>query len=74
MTGGEIFVECLKAQGVKAIFGMPGNHLNAVYESFYKNRDTIRHYRRGHGACSRYVEEGLMLPSEGHTGAVFVGG
>ena len=44
MTGGELFVECLKAQGVKDIFGIPGGHLDPVYESLYKNRDTIRHY------------------------------
>ena len=33
MTGGDIFVECLKAQGVKDIFGLPGNHLDTVYEA-----------------------------------------
>jgi thiamine pyrophosphate-dependent acetolactate synthase large subunit-like protein len=31
MTGGTIFVECLKAQGVEVIFGLPGNHLDTVY-------------------------------------------
>ena len=36
MTGGELFVECLKAQGVKDIFGIPGGHLDPVYESLYK--------------------------------------
>ena len=44
MTGGEIFVECLKAQGVTDIFGMPGGHLNPVYESLYKSREQISHY------------------------------
>ena len=43
MTGGEIFVEGLKAQGVKTIFGMPGGHLNPVYESLYENREQISH-------------------------------
>ncbi len=33
MIGGELFVECLKAQGVKDIFGIPGGHLDPVYES-----------------------------------------
>ncbi len=58
MTGGEIFVECLKAQGVKAIFGMPGNHLNAVYESLYKNRDTIRHYVARHEGGAAFMADG----------------
>ena len=53
MTGGELFVECLKAQGVKDIFGIPGGHLDPVYESLYKNRDTIRHYVGRHeGGCA----------------------
>ena len=53
MTGGELFVECLKAQGVKDIFGIPGGHLDPVYESLYKNRDTIHHYVGRHeGGCA----------------------
>ena len=53
MIGGELFVECLKAQGVKDIFGIPGGHLDPVYESLYKNRDTIRHYVGRHeGGCA----------------------
>ena len=24
MTGGDILIECLKAQGVRCVFGMPG--------------------------------------------------
>ena len=53
MTGGELFVECLKAQGVKDIFGIPGGHLDPVYESLYKNRNTIRHYVGRHeGGCA----------------------
>ena len=41
MTGGDLFVECLKAQGVSVIFGLPGNHLDTVYESLYNNQDSI---------------------------------
>ena len=48
MTGGDIFVECLKAQGVKVIFGLPGNHLDTVYESLYNNQDSIQHYVTRH--------------------------
>ena len=38
MTGGDLFVEGLKAQGVSVIFGLPGNHLDTVYESLYNNQ------------------------------------
>ncbi len=58
MTGGEIFVECLKAQGVKAIFGMPGGHLDPVYEALYKNRDTIRHYLARHEGGAAFMADG----------------
>ena len=62
MTGGELFVECLKAQGVKVVFGMPGGHLDAVYEALYKNRDTIRHYVGRH-------EGGLAFMADGYARA-----
>jgi acetolactate synthase-1/2/3 large subunit len=62
MNGGELFVECLKAQGVEAIFGMPGGHLDAVYEGLYKNRDLIRHYVGRH-------EGGLAFMADGYARA-----
>ena len=52
MTGGEIFVECLKAQGVTDIFGMPGGHLNPVYESLYKSREQITGIDLGNSTVS----------------------
>ena len=58
MTGGDIFVECLKAQGVKVIFGLPGNHLDTVYEALYNNQDSIQHYVTRHEGGTAFMADG----------------
>ena len=58
MTGGDIFVECLKAQGVKDIFGLPGNHLDTVYEALYNNQDSIQHYVTRHEGGTAFMADG----------------
>jgi acetolactate synthase-1/2/3 large subunit len=44
MTGGDILLECLKAQGVRAIFGMPGTQNLALYDAFHRRGQGIQHY------------------------------
>ena len=58
MNGGNYFVECLKAQGVEVIFGLPGNHLDTVYEGLYNNRDNIRHYVTRHEGGTAFMADG----------------
>ena len=58
MTGGTIFVECLKAQGIEVIFGLPGNHLDTVYEALYNNQDSIRHYVTRHEGGAAFMADG----------------
>ncbi len=58
MTGGTLFVECLKTQGVKAIFGLPGNHLDTVYEALYNNQDSIQHYVTRHEGGAAFMADG----------------
>lgn len=43
MTGGEILLECLKAQGVRTIFGMPGTQNLAIYDAFHRAGQGIQH-------------------------------
>ena len=33
MRGGDLLVECLKAQGVRCVFGMPGTQNLQIYAS-----------------------------------------
>ena len=63
MTGGAIFVECLKAQGVKVIFGLPGNHLDTVYEALFNNQDSIRHYVTRHEGGAAFMADGYARAS-----------
>ncbi len=58
MTGGHIFVECLKAQGIEVIFGLPGNHLDTVYEALYNNQENIRHYVTRHEGGTAFMADG----------------
>ncbi len=58
MTGGTLFVECLKTQGVEVIFGLPGNHLDTVYEALYNNQDTIQHYVTRHEGGAAFMADG----------------
>ena len=46
MTGGDILIECLKAQGVRCVFGMPGTQNIQIYDSLL---------RRGAGAIDHYL-------------------
>src|SRR5437899_10797669 len=43
MTGGDILLECLAAQGVRAIFGMPGTQNLALYDAFHRSGRGIAH-------------------------------
>lgn len=58
MTGGTLFIECLKAQGVEVIFGLPGNHLDTVYEALYHNKDSIQHYVTRHEGGAAFMADG----------------
>lgn len=80
MTGGDIFVECLKSQGVEVIFGLPGNHLDTVYEALYNNQDSIRHYVTRHEGGTAFMADGyaratgdvgvcMTVPGPGSTNA-----
>ncbi len=44
MTGAEILLECLKAQGVRAVFGMPGTQNLAIYDAFHRAGSGVDHY------------------------------
>ena len=39
MTGAEIFVECLKKEGVKHIFGYPGGVVLNIFDQLYDDKD-----------------------------------
>lgn len=62
LTGAEIFVECLKAEGVDTIFGYPGGAVLFLYDELYKQQDNINHILVRH-------EQGAVHAAEGYAKA-----
>ncbi|MGV6808618.1 MAG: biosynthetic-type acetolactate synthase large subunit [bacterium] len=63
ITGAEIFVECLKAEGVDTIFGYPGGAVLFIYDALEKQEarepDKLRHILVRH-------EQGAVHAAEGY--------
>ena len=79
MTGGEILIECLKAQGVRDIAGMPGNQNIWIYDAILQ-RGGIAHrlirneqgatlIANGYARASGEVGVALTVPGPGSTNA-----
>ena len=59
LTGAEIFIECLKAEGVDTIFGYPGGAVLHLYDELHKHANSIRHILTRH-------EQGAVHAAEGY--------
>lgn len=59
LSGAEIFVESLKAEGVDTIFGYPGGAVLYIYDALYKAQDEITHILARH-------EQGAVHAAEGY--------
>ena len=63
MRGGDLLIECLKAQGVRCLFGMPGTQNIQIYDSLL---------RCGAGAIDHYLvrhEYGATVMADGYARA-----
>ena len=58
LTGAEIFVECLKEQGVDTIFGYPGGAVLNIYDALYKARNEIKHILTSHEQGASHAADG----------------
>ncbi|RME84480.1 MAG: biosynthetic-type acetolactate synthase large subunit, partial [Zetaproteobacteria bacterium] len=58
MTGAEIFVECLRREGVEVIFGYPGGAVLPIYDEIFK-KNYFRHYLVRH-------EQAAVLAANGY--------
>ena len=60
MTGGEILIECLKAQGVRCIFGQPGTQNIAIYDALLRyGEGAIEHYLVRHEYSATIMADGF---------------
>ncbi len=58
LTGGQALVQCLKAQGVEVVFGLPGVQLDWLFDALYYERDAIRVYHTRHEQAVSYMADG----------------
>lgn len=57
LTGAQIFIECLKKEGVDTIFGYPGGVILGLYEQLYHTKD-LNHYLVRHEQAAIHAAEG----------------
>jgi acetolactate synthase-1/2/3 large subunit len=70
LSGAEIFVECLKREGVDTIFGYPGGVVLNIYDVLHQQRD-IRHILTKHEQGAVHAADGYARAS-GKPGVVLV--
>lgn len=70
MTGAQIFIECLREQGVDIIFGYPGGAVLPIYDALYDVKD-IRHIITAHEQNATHAADGYARAT-GRTGVVLV--
>ena len=58
LTGAEIFVQCLKEQGVDTIFGYPGGAALYLYDALFKAEDEIKHVLTSHEQGASHAADG----------------
>ena len=61
LSGGEIFVQCLKDEGIEHIFGYPGGAVLHIYDALYR-QDDIKHFLTRH-------EQGAVHAADGYARA-----
>lgn len=57
LTGAQIFMNCLREQGIDTVFGYPGAIILSIYEEFYKCTD-VKHYLVRHEQAAVHAAEG----------------
>ena len=62
MTGGEAVVQTLLAEGVKAVFGLPGTHALALFDALHDAPD-IRRITARHEQGAAYMADGYARAS-----------
>jgi len=80
LTGAEIFVECLKREGVETIFGYPGGSVLPIYDEIFKQKHfrhvLVRHEQAALHAANGYARTtgkcgvALVTSGPGATNAV----
>lgn len=70
LTGAEIVIQSLKAEGVEHVFGYPGGAVLHIYDAFYK-QDDVQHILVRHEQGATHAADGYAR-STGKPGVVLV--
>jgi len=70
LTGAEIIIECLKAEGIDYVFGYPGGAVLHIYDAFDK-QDDVQHILVRHEQGATHAADGYAR-STGKPGVVLV--
>ncbi len=70
LTGAEIFVRCLKDEGVEHVFGYPGGAALHIYDALYKQED-VKHILVRHEQGATHAADGYARAT-GKPGVVLV--
>ena len=70
LTGADVLLRCLRAQGIRAVFGMPGTQNVALYDAFHRSGDGISHYLVRHEQGATMMANGFARAT-GEVAAAF---
>ncbi len=70
LTGAEIFVQCLKDEGVEYVFGYPGGAVLPIYDALYQ-QEAVKHILVRHEQAATHAADGYAR-SNGKPGVVLV--
>ncbi|HLG69490.1 MAG TPA: thiamine pyrophosphate-binding protein, partial [Chloroflexota bacterium] len=63
VTGGQAVVDCLLAEGVDTVFGIPGEHTIPLYDGLYLQKEQVRHILARHEQGAGFMAEGYAMAS-----------
>ena len=63
LTGSQILIECLVAQGADTVFGYPGGSVLNIYDALYKNSDRVHHILTAHEQGASHAADGYARAS-----------
>jgi len=70
LSGAEVIIECLKAEGVDYVFGYPGGAVLHIYDAFYQ-QDDVKHILVRHEQGATHAADGYARAT-GKAGVVLV--
>ncbi|MDO4782895.1 MAG: biosynthetic-type acetolactate synthase large subunit [Capnocytophaga felis] len=70
MTGAEVLIKCLLAEGVDLAFGYPGGAIMPVYDELYKYQNQLKHILTRHEQGAIHAAQGYARAT-GRVGVVF---